>query len=222
MTLRQTFNEILAHWTDTAAAGVIALVDRFVSPRVVRLSEAERPNRFVLQGAGKDVGDTQNVDFVGGRFVGTEIANSIKGSRIELVLQPRRFLVRPLELPARASEFLDGIVRAQIDRLTPWTAADAVFGCAAPVAAGPGKIVTTIAATTRASTEPYVAGLAALHPASLSIFTRAGEGAGDLIKVFDLQARGLLDRVRLSRLLRMVLAGVTAVAVLSLAAGTVM
>jgi len=221
MTLRQTFSEILAHWTDTAAAGVIALVDRFVSPRVVRLSEADRPNRFVLQSGGKDVGETQNVDFVGGRFVGTEIANSIKGSRIELVLQPRRFLVRPLELPARASEFLDGIVRAQIDRLTPWTAADAVFGCAAPVAAGTGKIVTTIAATTRANTEPYVAGLAALHPVSLSILTRASEETRELIKVFELQTLGLLDRQRLSRLLRLGLAGLAIAAVLSIAAGSI-
>ena len=113
-----------------------------------------------------------------------------KGSRLELELRPNRFLVRPLELPARATEFIEGIVRVQIYRLTPWTAAEAVFGCTPPIMAGNGKIVTTIAASTRAATEPYIAGLAALHPASMSVFTRAGEQSRDLIKVFEQQARG--------------------------------
>jgi len=218
MTLWRTIGEILAHWTDTVAAAVVAAAGRFVSPRVVRLVEGDRPDTFALQ-ADKAVADGQRVTFANGRFGGGTLADAVRGSRLELVLRPNRFVVRPLELPARASEFLDGIVRAQIDRLTPWTAADAVFGCGAPAPAGAGKIVTTIAATTRANTEPYVAGLAALHPASLSIFTRAGEETSDLIKVFELQAHGLLDRQRLSRLLRLVLAGTAAAAVLATAAG---
>ena len=126
--------------------------------------------------------------------------------------------MRPLELPARATEFIEGIVRVQIDRLTPWTAAEAVFGCTPPIMAGNGKIVTTIAASTRAATDPYVAGLAALHPASLSIFTRAGEQSRDQIKVFEQQARGLLDRQRMSRLLRLTLAGLAVAAVLAIVA----
>jgi general secretion pathway protein L len=218
MTLWRTIGEVLAHWTDTVATGVIALAGRFVSPRVVRLVE-DAPDHFAIEGAGK--AEVQQISFANGRFNGGELAGAVQGSRLELVLRPSRFLVRPLELPARATEFIEGIVRVQIDRLTPWSAADAVFGCGTPVTAGPGKIVTTIAATSRASTEPYVAGLAALHPASLSIFTAAGEETRELIKVFELQARGLLDRVRLSRLLRLVLAGITAVAVLSLAAGSI-
>jgi len=221
MTLWRTLGEILAHWTDTVATGVIALAGRFVSPRMVRLIEDERPDTFALEGAGK-VGDTQQVTFANGRFSSGELDGLVKGSRLELVLRPSRFLVRPLELPARATEFIEGIVRVQIDRLTPWTAAEALFGCGTPVTTGSGKIVTTIAATTRATTQPYISGLEALHPASLSIFTRAGEETRELIKVFEKQARGLLDRPRLSRLLRLVLAGVTAVAVLSTAAGAVM
>ncbi len=220
MTWWRTIGEVLAHWTDTVATGVIALVSRFVSPRLVRLIE-DTPDTFALEGTGK-AGDAQQVSFANGRFGGADLADAVKGSRIELVLRQSRFLVRPLELPARANEFIEGIVRVQIDRLTPWTAAEAVFGCGTPVIAGSGKIVTTIAATTRANTEPYIKGLAALHPASLSIFTRAGEETRELIKVFEQQARGLLDRPRLSRLLRLVLAGVTAAAVLSTAAGAVM
>jgi general secretion pathway protein L len=222
MTLWRTIGEILAHWTDTVATGVIALAGRFFSPRLVRLVEDDKPDSFALEGAGKAVGEAQRVSFANGQFSGADLSGAAKGSRIELVLRSSRFLVRPLELPARANEFIEGIVRVQIDRLTPWTAAEAVFGCGTPVTAGSGKIVTTIAATTRANTEPYIKGLAALHPASLSIFTRAGEETRELIKVFEQQARGLLDRPRLSRLLRLVLAGVTAGAVLSTAGGAIM
>jgi general secretion pathway protein L len=216
MSLWSTLGEVLARWTDTVAAWVVGMAGRFMSPRVVRLVEEDRPDTFALEGAGPDAGQ---VSFAHGRFTGSDLANAARGSRLELVLRPNRFLVRPLELPARATDFIEGIVRVQIDRLTPWTAAEAVFGCGTPAPAGPGKIVTTIAATTRATTDPYIAGLGTLHPASVSVFTRAGEATGDLIKVFDQQARGLLDRQRLSRLLRLSLAGLAAAAVLSTTAG---
>jgi general secretion pathway protein L len=221
MTIGQTLGEIFSRWTDTVAAGIVAALGRFVSPRVVRLVETDdQTGMFTLQAEGKAAGGAAQVAFAQGRFSGADLAQVVNGSRVELVLRADRFLMRPLELPARATEFIEGIVRQQIDRLTPWPAADAVFGCSPPIPAGAGKIVTTIAATTRATTDPYIAGLAQLHPASMSVFTRAAAETSDLIKVFEQQARGLLDRARLSRLLRVVLAGVAAVAVLSLLAGT--
>jgi len=39
MTLWRTIGEVLAHWTDTVATGVIALASRFFSARLVRLVE---------------------------------------------------------------------------------------------------------------------------------------------------------------------------------------
>jgi general secretion pathway protein L len=216
MSLWGTISEVLTRWTETVAAGIVALATRFVSPRTVRLVEDDaKPDSFTLQG-GKVLGE--KIAFANGHFTGGDLAPLAKGSRLELQLRPDRFLVRPLELPARATEFIEGIVRVQIDRLTPWSAAEAVFGCTAPVGAGGGKVVTTIAASTRAATQPYIAGLAALHPASLLVFTSAGQQSRDMIKVFEQQARGLLDRQRLSRLLRRTLAGVTAAAVLAFVA----
>jgi general secretion pathway protein L len=235
MRLLRTIGEIFTRWTDTVAAGIVGVLGRVVSPRVVRLVE-EQPDIFSLQGLGKggDAGRRsakgadagRPVVFAGGRFCGGSggaaagLAPSVKGSRVELVLLPSRFLLRPLELPARATDFIEGIVRAQIDRLTPWGTGEAIFGCGPPVAAGSDRIVTTIAATTRATASPFIAALSALLPASISIFTATGGDKPELIRVFEQQTRGLLDRARVSHLLRLALSTAAAAAVLATVAGT--
>jgi len=211
--------EILVRWTDAVALAVVALLERVISPRVVRLVEADDPSGgFKLQSANSPAGG--RLRFAEGRFTG-EAASSINGSRVELVLGSGRFLLRPLELPARATEFIDGIVRAQIDRLTPWSAAEAVFGCTPPVGAGSGKIMTTIAAAPRATAEPYVAALSALKASSVAIFAAAPDVGAAPIKVFERQAHAALERSRVSGGLRLVLAGAALLAVLALVGETV-
>ena len=213
--------EILVRWTDAVALAAIALVERVISPRIVRLVEADDPSGgFKLQSANSPAGAGFRLRFVEGRFVG-DAASSINGSRVELVLGSGKFLLRPMELPARATEFIDGIVRAQIDRLTPWSAAEAVFGCTPPVGAGSGKIMTTIAAAPRATAEPYVAALSALKASSVAIFAAAPEAGAAPIKVFERQAHAALERSRVSGSLRLVLAGTALLAVLAVLGDTV-
>lgn len=78
-------------------------------------------------------------------------------------------------MPARAADFLDGIVRAQIDRLTPWSAGDAVFGCGAPSASGGEGITTVIAAAPRKLAMGYVEAVSGFHPSAIAISTDAPE-----------------------------------------------
>ena len=58
---------------------------------------------------------------------------ALRGSRIDIMMRPDNVLLRTVDFPKQAADFVDGMVRAQIDRLTPWVASEALFGIAAPV-----------------------------------------------------------------------------------------
>src|SRR4051794_21626522 len=212
MNLFQTIGAILRAWTGSVAAAIIAGLDRVVSPRVVRLVEGD-DGGFSVEATGKADAVPLRIAFNDGTLSAPDLVSLFRGSRVELVLQPRRFLLRPLELPARAADFLEGIVRAQIDRLTPWSAGEAVFGCSAPVASGTDNITTMIAATTRKVAMTYVQAVSRFHPTAIAICTDVAERDAGRVKVFEQKARGHLDAARLGRALLIAL-GAIAVATL--------
>src|SRR4051812_36566497 len=221
MKLLEPVTAILRGWTDTVAAAVIAAFDRVSSPRLIRLIEQD-DGGFVVEGAGKSDNLPRHLAFADGSFAESDLAAIFRGSRVEIDLQPKRFLFRPLELPARAADFLDGIVRAQIDRLTPWNAAEAVFGCSRPVKSGGESITTGIAATTRKAAVGYVDAVSAFHPAAVALCTDVAERNAGRVKVFEQKARGHLDAARLSRGLFAALAVVALAAPLALIASVYM
>jgi general secretion pathway protein L len=204
-------------WTASVAAAIIAAFDRVVSPRVVRLVETG-DGTFTVETSGKADDVPAQLDFSDGALSGSNLAPLFRGSRVEIVLQPKRFLLRPLELPARAADFLEGIVRAQIDRLTPWSASEAVFGCSAPAASGSEHITTMIAATTRKVAVGYVQAVSGFHPASIAICTDIAERDAGRVKVFEQKARGHLDATQLGRALAVALGVLAAVTLVSVVA----
>ena len=215
MNMFSVIGATLRAWTGSVAAAAIAALDRVVSPRLVRLVEDD-DGQFVVEARGKHDGPAR-VALIEGTQSAPHLTPLLKGCRIEIVLKSERFLFRPLELPARAADFLEGIVRAQIDRLTPWSASEAVFGCSRPAASGTGRITTTIAATTRKMAAAYVQAVSGFHPASI-VISAAGEPDWGHIKVFEQAARGHLDVVRVGRALRLTLGACAAIALISAAA----
>lgn len=201
---------ILDAWTGTVAGTVVAGLERMVSPRVVRLVEAET-GAFALEAA-KSENVPKEIAFEDGKFASADLAQIVRGSRVEIVLRPTRFLFRPLELPARAADFLDGIVRAQIDRLTPWSAGEAVFGCSAPQAHGAESITTEIAAAPRKLAMGYVEAVSPFHPSAIAIVTETS--GRTRIKVFEQRSRGAIDPARLSRALQAALVLIAVAAVI--------
>src|SRR5437588_8408986 len=153
------------HWIEAAAATIVGIVARLTSSRLVRV--LEQPDGSLLcEGEKLTLSEEGLIE-----PVPPKVLARLRKARVELMLSPSRFVFRPLELPKRAAEFLGGIVRAQIDRLTPWSAGDAVFGWTAPQEAGPDRMTVTVAATARALVAPFLEALVGLGVKSIAAFT---------------------------------------------------
>lgn len=201
-------------WIECVAATTCEALGSIHSRRGVRLTEEEQDRFRVDYLVGKDAGiGVDLIRIVDGRVVGSipsRLATALRGSRIELALQPGRFLFRPLDLPKRAGEFLDGIVRSQIDRLTPWSAADAAFGWTQSAEAGKDRITVTVAATARIFLAPYLLALSDIGARSIAVSTRQPAGTGDPapIEVLRHKGAGVIDVVNVRRSLVWILAAV--------------
>ena len=192
MNLLRSFLAWASLWIEDAAVGFSRMSEVFRRGRHVQLVEQEdggfAPTRTDKRGRETTLGPPLRME--GSEFINSmpaKMRSLLAGSQVEVVLAPSRFIFRDLELPLRATEFLEGVVREQIDRLTPWRASDAAFGWSAPARLDDKRILVTVAATTRASIAPLAQALA-LSQADSFIVSAAAEranGADARIRVFS-------------------------------------
>ncbi|RBP04663.1 general secretion pathway protein L [Roseiarcus fermentans] len=210
----------LSRWIDDAALAILAIVNAFRPTRKFQAIEQDGV-AFVVKASRRRsarpiVGAT--LRFVEGKFVGDEsakIRSQLAGGQIELVLARRRFVFRYLELPTQAAGFLDAIIRSQIDRLTPWSPAQAAFGFDPPKQTSTGRIGVVVAATARSALTPFVVALGAFKPSSIVVSAAAEAGTDERRTiVFSQEADRELSMRRLRRVLAAapVLAGLAALA----------
>jgi len=170
----QTLTEVFQIWIGAVEVAAASALERLRRPRRVRLIEDDN-SRFRIETPqpSEPLGPNETLIKIQGGVVDEvhpAAAAILKGSRVELILRSSRFVFRALEVPERAADFLDGIVRAQIDRLTPWTANQAAFGWISTVAA-PERMSLTVCATARATVTPYVNALADFEIESVVVST---------------------------------------------------
>jgi general secretion pathway protein L len=146
---------------------------------------------------------------------------AFRGSQVETELAPAHVLFRPLDFPRQAADFLDGMIRTQIDRLTPWSADEAAFGWSPPSPSGPDRIELMLAATSKQEIGPLLQLAGTLGAQSLTALAAppAGSGIEGKIKVLDQPLRSAgHHRLDTPRTLRVLLLSAAAAAAISLVA----
>lgn len=109
-------------------------------------------------------------------------AAPVKDGDVDIVLPADELLIRTLEpLPPQSRPYLEGIVRHQIERLTPWRASDVLYTYhTAPAGAEDSRLIVTIAATARSLHRQLLESLSALQPHSMRLIYRAADAGKDV------------------------------------------
>jgi general secretion pathway protein L len=179
----------LSTWIDDVAAGLTLLGTMLRRSHRIELVE-QADGSFLVVDMSKEA--AERADGLSLRIDESGIADPISPqtrsllarSTVDVMLAPSHFIFRSLELPQGARQFLDGVVRSQIDRLTPWSTNEAAFGWSEPTDAGNGQIAITVAATARSLVAPIARAAMAARADHVRMSTRVGEGQAPVIPVF--------------------------------------
>ena len=189
MTVWASLRPRLSTWIDDVAAGLTLLGTMLRRSHRVELVEQADGSFLVAdmskQPAERADGPSLRIDESGiAGPISPQTRSLLARSTIDVMLAPSRFIFRSLELPQGARQFLDGVVRSQIDRLTPWSPNEAAFGWSEPTDVGNGQIAITVAATARSLVAPIARAAMAARADQVRMSTRVGEGETPVISVF--------------------------------------
>jgi general secretion pathway protein L len=227
---KQTFSE----WISAVTSAVETVAEKFVRLRRIELNEAEDgsfsartiPGSEIVRGKKAQALPNLSFRLENGRPhppLSPDWQTAFRSSRVEVQLRSGHVMTSLLDFPSKAGDFLDGMIRAQIDRLTPWNAGDAVFGWSPPTAAANERIDVAFAATSRQEVQPVLQFVQGLDAASVAIYTMASDvgGAPVRIKLLDQPWRSVIGSAdQIPRLLRRVLLVAGAAAAVSLLIAT--
>jgi general secretion pathway protein L len=216
--------ELFAAWIAAVVAAVHSVTTRIVPQRRILFIEGDADSftaRVTSAGKGAVLPEAY-FRLSGGRVEpafseGWQAA--LRGGRISILMRPDHFLFRDVDFPKAATDFLDGMIRAQIDRLTPWPVGEAVFGTTPPEQIANERIALMVAATSKEKIRPLLslaAGVGAASVAGLLDVRGAAHTSGP-IRIFEQQLTGATVGVDLPRLLRRTLFGTLLAAAMSLA-----
>ena len=206
---------LFAEWIAAVAAVVDSVASRIVPQRRISLVQGDADSftaRATSAGKGVVLPEA-SFRLLHGRIepaLSDAWRTALRGSRISILMRNDHFLFRTVDFPKAAADFLDGMIRAQIDRLTPWPAGDAVFGITPPEQIANERIGMTVAATSKQKIQPLLSLAAVVGAASVTGLLEVKETnqAGEPVKIFEQQLTNAMGiATDLPRLLRRALFG---------------
>lgn len=198
-------------WIDGLVDAVLLAEDRI---------RRRRPVRFV-RGAGGAV-----VEHAGGRLgrhplrsgpdgpTPRRLARALTGRVVDLVVPAEEFLTRRLgPLPPESRPYVEGIVAHQLERMTPWLAADTLsLHRIDPVGPDDPRLMVTVEATARSLNADLVEAIAATRPKELRLVRPAdGERREVVLRLGG--GDPAAERGRIARVIQGALAAIAAVAI---------
>lgn len=202
MTVISEVKELFSDWIAAVVRAVDGVAGRYVRPQLVMIQEDADGGLTIKAQQAKKGNALPDVKLVltDGRFnaqLSEDWQNAIRGSRIEVALSSHRVMARVLDFPKQAADFLDGMIRSQIDRLTPWTANDAAFGWALLSDTASDRIEVALVATSKDKIAPLARLAADLGASSITVFTPFSsiEGTASRVKLFENSLQGSIGGV---------------------------
>jgi general secretion pathway protein L len=216
--------ELFAVWITAVTAAIEAITTRIVPQRRIVLVEDD-DNNFTVRATPATTAAPPSAQFRLSQDgieppLGPEWRTTLRGSHLDVLLRPDKILFRSIDFPKAAANFLDGMVRAQIDRLTPWSAGNSVFGLTQPQPIANERIQLMLAATSRQKIQPLLRLAADAGAASIRVLADKPDAppASEPVRVFNQKLIGVAG-IGLPRLLRYALLGACLAAAVSLGAG---
>ena len=138
---------VLRRWIEILAALYLAWCE---SRRELRSLVVTREDGHVVVRHAEPARDAMLRDAQAGNFVailppGAEVSADVSraahNSFVVLEFPADKVVMRRITVPAQARKFLSGVIRNQIERLSPWPANGVVYGFAAEAGAGDAAVV---------------------------------------------------------------------------------
>lgn len=178
-------------WIDELARVVSPLVAKRVSrPAFVVVQTGKRYS--CLRSGRKGMSEVGHFDAEAGNA--EKVLKKLKNQAVELRLDPDFVLDKTLSLPAAGQEYLDAILRHQMDRLTPWSADNVAYDYVVldSKPAGDGQVPIRLVAASRDFVAAALAPLAeqGVKPGKVGVASDPAEAASPV----NLQGSGRNER----------------------------
>jgi len=163
-------------WVEVLAMLLLAWREHRRSQRITMISEEN--GELVVRQAGPDAGaEAKSRPKVLSGSTAKRVARAARGRYVILALAADKIVTRRLNVPAQAREFLAGIVRNQIDRLSPWPASEVMYGLVADKGEDDATLDVRVLMTSREAIENARKALATAGLQVDRIVTRAENAA---------------------------------------------